>query len=96
MCSLIVHLHLNRSPRFLILPHPKQPVLLQRSRLFLLLCVGAEYFCEAVVDIEGRDILDLRIHKAAIQLGRDGIRFLVHVSEIFADDIAVEIDVVIA
>lgn len=26
MCSLIVHLHLNRFLRFLILPHPNQPV----------------------------------------------------------------------
>ena len=26
VCSLIVHLHLNRYPYSLILPHPKQPV----------------------------------------------------------------------
>ena len=37
VCSIVVHLHLNRFPRSLFLPHPKQPGGAARARF----CPGA-------------------------------------------------------
>ena len=92
MCSFIVHLHLNRSPRLHILPHPKQSVWGWRSRLFLPRHVCAEHICKAVIDIERRLEINLRIHKTAVQLCGDGISLLVNVGKVFPNGIAVEVD----
>ena len=66
-CSVIVHLHLNRYPYSLILPHPEQPVASAQSgggrrqkRL--------ERLREAVVHVEGRLIIHLRGDGADVQL----------------------------
>lgn len=91
LCSVTVHLHLNRYRCALVLPYPKQPgesrgsgpdslkVLLERRR-------------EGIVDVERRLILDDSGDHAEVDLGGDLIRIGVELLQFAANHVAIEVD----
>ena len=89
-CSVIVHLHLNRSPRVPPLLHPGQPDLAGSGGLPFL--IVAEHGGKAVVHVEGGVIVHLRVDEAAVQLGAHLVRLLRQLLQIAADPVAVIVD----
>lgn len=61
VCSVIVHLHLNRYPRSRILPHTKEPVMRRGLRPGGLRA-GFQSFGKAGIHIEGRGVFHLGGH----------------------------------
>ena len=91
MCSVIVHLHLNRYPHSLGLPHPKQPGC-AGALCPDVFCIGFECFCKTGVHIKGRRVVHLRRDKAQVDSGGSLIGLLIQFAERSADDLAVIID----
>ena len=94
MCSLIVHLHLNRSPCSLILSYPKQPI----KAAFLLFpsLVGfgeaVENIRKGVVDIKRSFVLDFGVYKRMVELVRDFVGLLAQLCSVLADQVPIKID----
>ena len=91
MCSVIVHLHLNRHPLALSLPHPEQPVCTGA------LCLGfsgvdRERLGEAGVHVKGRRVCHVGRDQTQVDPGRGLIRAPVELREGGADDLPVVVD----
>ena len=91
LCSVIVHLHLNRHPLALGLPHPEQPVCAG------VLCLGVsgverKRLGEAGVHVKGRRVGHVGRDQTQVNPGRGLVRAPVELREGGTDDLPVVVD----
>ncbi len=91
LCSVIVHLHLNRHPLAPGLPHPEQPACAGA------LCLGFSGVCcerlgEAGVHVKGRRVCHVGRDQTQVDPGRGLIRAPVELREGGTDDLPVVVD----
>ena len=93
-CSVTVHLHLNRTARFLSLPPPGKGARPGERLLRGRLCAeeSLERLCEAVVHVERRVVLHRRGDEAEVQLRGDLVGAAVELLQLAPDDVAVVVD----
>ena len=100
VCSIIVHLHLNRPQCSALSMRPEQQkrfLLLRQSKcrgkaLEGFLHVPLEHLCKGVIHIEGSVVADLRIDHLLIQFGGDLVSFFAEKSGERTNFISVKID----
>ena len=89
LCSIIVHLHLNRPQ---CSRHPAVPKTAGQTPLAVLGDIPAEHVSKRVVDIEARRIVHFGNDQLLIQRGRDLIGLLAQAGGQRAHLVAVEVD----